>query len=92
VPPHALLAHDRLTAFVEALRPTYEFIVFDTPAVLRFPDALNLARVAEGMLLVVSEGSSVRAQEETRRRLQRVDAKVLGAVLNRVPPREFTAL
>lgn len=93
VPPQALLTPQRLAPLVTDLRGRYEFIVLDTPPVLRYPDTLNLARIADGMVLVVpADGGSRRAQQEARRRLERVDAKILGAVLNKVSPREVAAL
>jgi capsular exopolysaccharide synthesis family protein len=93
VPPQALLVPQRLAALLADLRARFEFLVVDTPPVLRFPDTLNMARVVDGMVLVVpAEGGSRRAQQEARRRLERVDAKILGAVLNKVSPREAVAL
>jgi len=93
VPPQALLTPQRMAALIADLRGRFEFIVVDTPPVLRYPDTLNLARVVDGTVLVVpAEGGSRRAQQEARRRLERVDAKILGAVLNKVSPREVAAL
>jgi len=93
VPPQALLVPQRLEAIVADLRGKYEFIVVDTPSVLKYPDTLNLARITDGTVLVVpADGSSRRAQQEARRRLERVDARILGAVLNKVSPREVVAL
>lgn len=85
VPPHALLDSQRLSTTLGELRDRFEFILVDTPAVTRFPDALTLARAVDGVLLVVPSGiRSSRAQREARRRLEQVDAKILGAILNRV--------
>ena len=93
VPPQALLTPQRLGPPGTHPRGRLEVIVIDTPPVLRFPDTLNLARIAEGMVLVVpADGGSRRAQVEARRRLERVDAKILGAVLNKVSAREAAAL
>lgn len=89
VPPHALLDSSRLTPLMAALRERYEFVVLDTPPVLLYPDMLNLARVVDGTLIVVpANRTSRRAQQEIRRRLHQVNAQILGAVLNRVRPRE----
>lgn len=89
VPPHALLDHSRLTPLITGLRAQYEFVVLDTPPVLHYPDMLNLARLVDGTLIVVpAHRTSRRAQQEIRRRLNQVNAQILGAVLNRVAPRE----
>jgi len=93
VPPQALLVPQRLASLVTDLRGRFEFIILDTPPVLRYPDTLNLARITDGTVLVVpADGSSHRAQQEARRRLERVDVKILGAVLNKVSARQTFAL
>ena len=93
VPPHALLDTQRIAAKVGELREQFEFILLDTPAVTKFPDALTLARAVDGVLLVVPTGAtSGRAHQEARRRLERVDAKILGAILNRVSREEMAEL
>jgi len=93
VPPQALLDPKRLTTALQELRNRFEFILLDTPAVTRFPDTLTLAQVVDGVLLVVPSGiSSDRAHREARRRLERVGAKILGAILNRVSRAELAEL
>lgn len=93
VPPHALLDSQRLATTLSELRDKFEFILLDTPAVTRFPDALTLARAVDGVLLVVPSGiTSGRAQREAQRRLERVDAKILGAILNRVSRQDLAEL
>ncbi len=84
----ALFDQQLLGKIVTILRGQYEFIVFDTAPIFEYPDTLNLAGIVDGVLLVVSSsGGSRRDLEEARRRLERVGAKILGAVLNRVSPR-----
>jgi capsular exopolysaccharide synthesis family protein len=91
--PHALLDPRRIETLVQQLRQGYDFVVFDTAALLKYPDTLNLVRAVDGMLLVVpAHDASGRTQQEMRRRLERVEAKVLGAVLNRVPPAQVAAV
>ncbi len=91
--PSAVLQALMLTNLFEQIRGTYDFAVIDTPPALRYPDALHVARLTNGIILVVpAEGASRRAQIEVRRRLDRVDAKVLGIVLNRINPKEALAL
>jgi polysaccharide biosynthesis transport protein len=74
---------------IRDLRARFPFIVLDTPPVLSHPDALNLGRLADGVVLVVlANRTSPRALQEARRRLERAEIKILGAVLNRVSPGE----
>ncbi len=90
---HALFDRQRLETMITDLRGQHEFIVFDTASIFEYPDTLNLARIADGVLLVVpASGGSRRDLEEARRRLERVGAKILGAVFNRVSPRNFVSL
>lgn len=91
--PEVLLDADRLASCIGDLRSRFPFIVLDTPPVLKYPDALNLGRASDGVVLVVlANRTSPRALQEARRRLERAEIKILGAVLNRVPPGEAAAL
>lgn len=90
--PHALFQPLLLHPIFEQIKNTYDFAVLDAPAVLRYPDALHFARFADGAILVVpAEGAAQRAEQELRRRLERVDVKILGIVLNRMHPKEVIA-
>ncbi len=67
---------------LDDLKGEYDHVVLDGPAVLPSADALALARVADGVLLVVQSGetkASVLAHVEVR--LRRVAAHVTGAAL-----------
>lgn len=93
VPAQALLSQPALGDFFGVLRGRFDLVVVDTPPILRYPDALHMAKCADGVLLVVSaHGASRRDQLETRRLLERVEARILGTVLNRVRARENTAM
>jgi capsular exopolysaccharide synthesis family protein len=92
-PAQALLNHGRLESIFNELRERFELVVIDTPPLLQYPDALYLGKHADGILMVVpAQGASRREQQEARRLLDRVEARVLGTVLNRVRPREKTPL
>ena len=87
--PHAFLQGAALAALFEQVRGSYDFAVVDTPPVLRYPDALHIARVTNGAVLVIpAEGAPRRTEIEVRRRLERADIKVLGIVMNRVHPKD----
>jgi capsular exopolysaccharide synthesis family protein len=90
--PQTLLQSQSLGTFLEEMRAVYDFVVVDTAPALRFPDSLHVGRSTEGTILVVSAGWAERqAALEVRRRLQRMNVKVLGVVLNRMDPKELTA-
>ncbi len=91
--PQALLQPQVLMPLFEQIRSTYDFAVLDTPPALRYADALHLARLADGAIVVLpAEGAARRGEQEVRRRLERVDVNVLGIVVNRMNPREVIAL
>ncbi|HEV8339797.1 MAG TPA: CpsD/CapB family tyrosine-protein kinase [bacterium] len=90
--PHALFQSEMLGPIFEQIKATYDFAVLDTPPALRYPDALHLARQADGAIVVLpAEGAGRRAEQEVRRRMERVDVNILGIVLNRMDPREVVA-
>jgi succinoglycan biosynthesis transport protein ExoP len=93
VPAQALLGQPALGDLVGILRGRFDLIVVDTPPLLRYSDALHMAKCADGVLLVVSaQGASRRDQQEVRRLLERVSAPIVGTVLNRVRGRTWTPL
>jgi capsular exopolysaccharide synthesis family protein len=88
VPAQALLSQPALGDFIGILRGRFDLVVIDTSPILKYSDALHMAKCADGVLLVVSaQGASRHDQQETRRLLERVNAHVLGTVLNRVRAR-----
>ncbi len=91
--PSAALQPQVLGAVFEQVKSGYDFVVVDTAPVLRYADALHLARFTDGAILVLpAEGAQRRAEIEVRRRLERVDVTILGIVLNRTSRKEAVAL
>jgi capsular exopolysaccharide synthesis family protein len=79
----ALLLSPRLKDVLNGLRSPYDAVILDTPAVLEAPDACILACLADGVLLVVRDGVTVRGDaEEAVRLLRGLDVPLLGAVFN----------
>jgi Mrp family chromosome partitioning ATPase len=73
-----------LAALVERLRGEFAFVVWDAPAVTLDPDALELATLVDGVLVVVEPyRTSAHSLSLTRDQLIRVKAFVVGAVMNR---------
>jgi capsular exopolysaccharide synthesis family protein len=89
VSPHALFQATTLGSVFEQVSSSYDFAVVDTPPVLRYPDALHVARMTSGGILIIPAGGTPRRTEiEARRRLERADIRILGVVMNRVHPRD----
>jgi capsular exopolysaccharide synthesis family protein len=87
--PSELLASARMRDLLARLTQTFTYVVIDTPPVNLVADALVLGTYTDATLLVVEHGRSrypaVRTAKES---LKRVGARLLGAVLNKVPSRE----
>jgi capsular exopolysaccharide synthesis family protein len=81
--PAELLGGERFLAFLKAIEPVYDVILFDSPPVNSVSDSLLIAGHMDGVLLVARGGKTDRsglrfAQEQ----LLRVRARILGAILN----------
>ena len=87
--PAELLGSQRMARLMERARTDADVVLVDSPPMLPVTDAEVLAAQAvDGVILVVRAGStSRRALAYVRKRLERVGAKLVGAVLNRVPDR-----
>jgi capsular exopolysaccharide synthesis family protein len=86
--PAELLGSQRMRAVLDRLADGSDLIVLDSPPLQAVADAAILSSFVDGTLLVVDAGRSRRrAVRQGREALARADAKVLGAVLNRVPAR-----
>jgi capsular exopolysaccharide synthesis family protein len=93
VPVQAMLSQRALGELFGIMRGRFDLIVVDTPPILEYPDALHIAKSVDVVLLVVSPGGASRQNQlEMRRLLDRVEARILGSVLNRVRPRVGTPL
>jgi capsular exopolysaccharide synthesis family protein len=81
--PAELLDSPALGQLLEDLRSRYEMIVIDTPPLDAVADALLLARLADGALLVTRAGATDRyALEKAVAELDAVGTHVHGLVLN----------
>jgi len=63
-----------------------EFVLVDSPPLLAVADTSALAGQADGIVLVVSRGTSLRLLEDVRARLDFVGTPLLGYVFNRARP------
>lgn len=83
--PVRLLKSQAMRDFVDKIATFADFVVFDTPAGVTFADAALVAACAKNVVIVHSAGKVPRgAEEEFRRRLERVNARLVGVVLNKV--------
>ncbi len=84
--PHpAELLATGMPEILELLKPEFDHIILDCPPLLGFADALTMATLVDGVVLVTRASKTPREQVRTvLRQLMRVRANVLGLVLNAV--------
>ena len=83
--PAELLGSAKMKTFVDLLEKNYDFIILDTPPIVMVTDAQILAQYTDGCLLVISSGEAERdAAIKAKSLLDKVNAKILGVVLNKV--------
>ncbi len=83
--PNELLASQKMAQFLDQVKEQYDIIVFDSPPIL-VSDATVLASRVDGVLLVLNPGQTKKdAARATVEQVQRVGAKVIGLVFNRIP-------
>jgi capsular exopolysaccharide synthesis family protein len=90
VPPNPgqLLGSETMSDLLKTLASSYDFIVLDSPPLLPATDALALAHIADGAIVVTRYKSTRRTQlAATVESLEAVNARVLGMVLNQVHER-----
>ena len=87
VPPNPLelISSPQFAALMEKLKAQYEVIVIDSPPVQMVSDAVMMAQMATSVLFVVrADSTPYPIARHALSRLHRVDAPVLGAVLNQI--------
>jgi len=73
-----------LSRLVAQLKARYDFVLFDAPPLLEFPDGYALAPHVDAVLLVVeAERTRVDSAQRVMRDLERAGVRPLGVVLNR---------
>jgi capsular exopolysaccharide synthesis family protein len=83
--PSELLSSSRMRELLDRLTKTFTYVVIDTPPVQAVADPLVVASYADATLMVVEQGrASFPAVRGALASLERVQAHVLGAVMNKV--------
>ncbi len=81
--PAELLGSERMRDALELLCRQFKHVIIDSPPILGFTDSVLLSTFADGTLLVIRAGKTVRdAALRAVRTLNAVNAKLLGVVLN----------
>jgi receptor protein-tyrosine kinase len=86
--PSEMLGSKHMRSLLEEVRQTNDYVIIDAPPLLPVTDGAVLSKVADGALLVARHGMTTRAQlDQAVGALEHIDAKLLGVVLNRIPPK-----
>lgn len=81
--PAEILSSEKMKNLIEDLKNMYDYIFIDTPPIGLVTDAGVLSSFIDGVVLVVkSESVEKKYLEETKKKLDAVDARILGAILN----------
>lgn len=87
--PSELLQSHAMENLLADLRRDFDVIIIDAPPLLPVTDAALLAAQADGAVVVVRHGRTTRDQlQHSVERLEAVDAKALGVVINQAPSRK----
>jgi polysaccharide biosynthesis transport protein len=83
--PSELLGSKRLSELLEELSGQFDHVIIDSSPVMLVSDPLVLSRAVDGVVLVVAGGQTPRQQVSAAvGRLEYVNAKIFGLVLNKV--------
>lgn len=84
--PPDLLGSRRMDRVIEKLLGEADLVILDAPPIMAATDALVLSTKVDGVLLVASAGTTKREQAQRAvERLNKVNARLVGAVLTNVP-------
>jgi len=87
--PAELLGSDRLTEFIAKMSGDYDIVIFDCSPVLGLADAVVMsARVDSVIYFVAGDDTPKEVIKRSIARLKRVNATILGTILNRVDLRD----
>lgn len=83
--PTELLGSNKMCDLFQLVMKDYEFILVDSSGVLEVADTKILANKCDGVILVISEHSTVHMDMiETKKALEFAQAKLIGVILNEI--------
>ncbi|MBA3412236.1 MAG: polysaccharide biosynthesis tyrosine autokinase [Actinobacteria bacterium] len=80
--PSELLSTDRMRQTIEDAGADWEYVLIDSPPLLAVSDALELARIVDGVMLVTRQGQlSGEEARDVRQLVERLEMNLLGLVM-----------
>jgi succinoglycan biosynthesis transport protein ExoP len=90
--PSEMLGSAHMRWLLDHLRQTNDYVLIDAPPLLPVTDAAVLTALSDGCVISTRFGKTRKEElEEAAAALERVDGRLLGVVLNRVPQRAGAA-
>ncbi len=87
--PSEILESNKMNDFIKKMKNEFDYVIIDSPPIIAVTDAQVLAPKVDGVILVVaSKQADKEATIRAKELLQKVQANLIGAVLNKV---EFTS-
>lgn len=82
--PDEILVTEKMASFIQKVKESYDYIFIDSPPIGIVSDASLLSQLSDGVIFVVSSGEvEVDFAKLAKEKLTNVNAKILGAVLNK---------
>lgn len=82
--PSEVLGSDRMKKFIKSIRDNYDYIFIDSPPIGIVTDAAVMCSYVDGVILVVaSNETDIERVNISKTRLEQVEAKILGVILNK---------
>ncbi|MFA1713798.1 CpsD/CapB family tyrosine-protein kinase [Peribacillus frigoritolerans] len=82
--PSELLGSNGMVTVLDEAKLHYDLVILDTPPVNAVTDAQVLASMTDGVVLVLSSGSTeIHQAQKAKELLENANAKLLGAILNK---------
>ena len=83
--PAELVGSKRMKRLIQEISEQFDVVLIDTPPIIAVTDAAILAQEVDGVILVLASGEvNKEFAQRAKELLDKVGAKILGAVLNKV--------
>lgn len=88
--PAEILCSEKTKELINTLKDDFEYVIIDTPPVGFITDAQILSKYVDGCLLIVESGKSkINEAVRSKKLIEQVEGRILGAVLNKYPDKIF---
>ena len=90
--PSELLESERNKSLIETFKKNYDFVIFDSaPLNERLTDSTIMSRMVDGVIIVAENNKTpIHFIKETKKELEKVNANILGVVLNKIKEKNKT--